>query len=153
MSELQSTAPARTRGGGGRFFVGLVGVTLVVTYLIWTGVSETMVYFLTPTELMARVQEDPTFREMGVKVSGELVRGSWERLGPNHHRFAITDLEDPRSVISVEYADALPDTFNDKEYVEVVAEGRLRTDGVFEATLVLTKCGSRYEAAPEDLAG
>ena len=25
-------------------------------------------------------------------------------------------------------------------------------DGVFEATTLLTKCGSRYEAAPEDLA-
>jgi cytochrome c-type biogenesis protein CcmE len=34
-----------------------------------------------------------------------------------------------------------------------VLEGRLREDGVFEATTLLTKCGSRYEAAPEDLAG
>ncbi len=153
MTEHQTTAPAPKKGGGGRFFVGLVGVTLVVTYLIWTGVTETMVYYLTPTELMARVQEDPSFREMGVKVSGQLVKGSWERLGPNHHRFEITDLEDPQSVVTIEYSDGLPDTFNDQADVEVVAEGRLRDDGVFEATLVLTKCGSRYEAAPEDLAG
>jgi len=60
-------------GGGGRFFVGLAGVTLVVTYLIWTGVSETMVYYLTPTELIERVEADPTFRELGVKVSGRLI--------------------------------------------------------------------------------
>ena len=39
----------------GRFMVGLVGVAAVVTYLIWTGVSETMVYYLTPVELMAKV--------------------------------------------------------------------------------------------------
>ena len=32
----------------GRFMVGLVGVAAVVSYLIWTGVSETMVYYLTP---------------------------------------------------------------------------------------------------------
>ena len=38
--------------------------------------------------------------------------------------------------------DKTPDT-------EVVAEGRMRPDGIFEAKLVLTKCGSRYEAAPE----
>jgi cytochrome c-type biogenesis protein CcmE len=50
-----------------------------------------------------------------------------------------------------EYRDALPDTFSDD--VEVVMEGRLREDGVFEATTLLTKCGSRYEAAPEDLQG
>ena len=35
----------------GRFMVGLVGVSLVVTYLIWTGVSETMVYYLTTTAI------------------------------------------------------------------------------------------------------
>ena len=44
----------------GRFMVGLVGVATVVTYLIWTGVSETMIYYLTPVELMQRVDADPT---------------------------------------------------------------------------------------------
>ena len=34
----------------GRFMVGLVGVAAVVTYLIWTGVSETMQNNLTPEE-------------------------------------------------------------------------------------------------------
>ena len=36
----------------GRFAIGLVGVAAVVSYLVWTGVSETMVYYLTPVELM-----------------------------------------------------------------------------------------------------
>ena len=57
----------------GRFFVGLVGVSLVVTYLVWTGVSDSMVYYLTPTELMAKVAEDPAFHSVGVKVSGKVV--------------------------------------------------------------------------------
>jgi cytochrome c-type biogenesis protein CcmE len=35
----------------------------------------------------------------------------------------------------------------------VVLEGRLREDGVFEANTLLTKCGSRYEASQEELAG
>ena len=56
----------------GRFMVGLVGVAAVVTYLIWTGVSETMVYYLTPVELMERVEADPTFHQVGVKVSGQV---------------------------------------------------------------------------------
>ena len=30
--------------------------------------------------------------------------------------------------------------------IEVVVEGRLGTDGVFQATTLLAKCGSRYEA-------
>jgi cytochrome c-type biogenesis protein CcmE len=146
--EPTNAVPARRPNP--RFYVGLVGVTLVITYLIWTGVSQTMVYYLTPTEFMERIDEDPTFREVGVKVSGRLVLNSYEKLGMNQHRFRITDLKDPSTVMVVEYFDALPDTFNDQmPDTEVVAEGLLRDDGTFEANLVLTKCGSRYEAAPE----
>jgi cytochrome c-type biogenesis protein CcmE len=136
----------------GRFMVGLVGVAAVVTYLIWTGVSTTMVYYLTPVELMAKVQADPTFHDVGVKVSGQVVPGSYKRVqGELLHTFLVRDLGDESVTFPVEFRDALPDTFTDD--VEVVLEGRLRDDGVFEATTLLTKCGSRYEASPEDLAG
>lgn len=135
----------------GRFMVGLVGVAAVISYLVWTGVSSTMVYYLTPVELVERVEEDPSFRDLGVKVSGQVVPGSYERVeGQLLHRFVIHDLEDESVTFPVEWRDALPDTFTDE--VEVVVEGRLNADGVFEATTLLTKCGSRYEAAPEDLA-
>ena len=135
----------------GRFMVGLVGVAAVISYLVWTGVSSTMVYYLTPAELVERVEEDPSFRELGVKVSGKVVPGTYERVeGQLLHRFDIHDLEDESVRFTVEWADALPDTFS--EEVEVVVEGRLNQDGVFEATTLLTKCGSRYEAAPEDMA-
>jgi len=134
----------------GRFMVGLVGVAAIVSYLMWTGASQTMVYYLTPTELMARVEADPTFHEVGVKVSGTVIPGSYSRVdGELLHTFRVRDLADPDVSFSVEYRDALPDTFSDE--AEVVLEGRLRPDGVFEATTLLTKCGSRYEAAPEDL--
>lgn len=135
----------------GRFMVGLVGVAAVISYLVWTGVSSTMVYYLTPVELVERVEEDPSFRDLGVKVSGKVVPGTYERVeGQLLHRFVIHDLEDESVTFPVEWRDALPDTFTDE--VEVVLEGRLNADGVFEATTLLTKCGSRYEAAPEDLA-
>jgi cytochrome c-type biogenesis protein CcmE len=136
----------------GRFMVGLVGVATVVTYLVWTGVSETMVYYLTPVELLERVEADPTFHDVGVKVSGQVVPGTYSRAESELlHMFTVRDLADESSTFAVEFRDALPDTFS--EDVEVVLEGRLRADGVFEATTLLTKCGSRYEAAPEDLAG
>lgn len=136
----------------GRFFVGLVGVGAVVAYLMWTGISDSMVYYLTPTELLARIEADPTFREVGVKVSGRVVEGSWERQagGVGVHEFVVADLEDPETVFPVRYEDVLPDTFNDK--AEVVLEGGFGPDGVFRAHTVLTKCGSRYEAAKEELA-
>ncbi len=136
----------------GRFMVGLVGVATVVTYLIWTGVSETMVYYMTPVELLARVEADPSFHEVGVKVGGSVIPGSYSRVeGELLHVFTVRDLVDEETTFVVEYRDALPDTFTDQ--IEVVLEGHLRADGVFEATTLLTKCGSRYEASPEDLAG
>jgi cytochrome c-type biogenesis protein CcmE len=143
--------------------VGLVSVAAVVSYLIWTGVSETMVYYLTPVELMAKVKDDRTFHEVddsgdtvyltaGVKVSGKVLPGTYKRVdGELLHTFMVRDLADESVTFPVEFRDALPDTFTDD--TEVVLEGRLRGDGVFEAETLLTKCGSRYEAAPEDLAG
>lgn len=132
-----------------RFFAGLVGVSLVVTYLIWTGVSSTMVYYFTPTELLAKADSDPAFHEVGVKVSGRVVEGSYRRGdGELVHLFSVVDLEDAETVLPVEFTNLLPDTF--AEDGEVVLEGRYRPDGVFEAAVVLTKCGSRYEAAMEE---
>jgi cytochrome c-type biogenesis protein CcmE len=136
----------------GRFFVGLVGVALVVTYLVWTGISDTMVYYLTPTELMAKVDQDPSFRSVGVKVSGRVVPGTYrEGEGDLVHLFQVQDIENPDVSFPVKYEDVLPDTFTDD--VEVVLEGRFGDDGVFQAKTLLTKCGSRYEASPEELAG
>lgn len=135
----------------GRFMVGLVGVATVVTYLIWTGISETMVYYMTPVELLEKVEADPTFHDVGVKVGAKAIPGTYYRVeGELLHVFTVRDLVDESSTFVVEYRNPLPDTFTDD--VEVVLEGHLRVDGVFEATTLLTKCGSRYEASPEDLA-
>ena len=49
----------------------------------------------------------------------------------------------------VTYRGLVPDTFTDANDIEVIVEGRLGRDGVFRATEVLAKCGSRYEAAAE----
>ncbi|MGI9627264.1 MAG: cytochrome c maturation protein CcmE [Longimicrobiales bacterium] len=135
----------------GRFFAGLVGVAGVITYLIWTGIDSSMVYYLTPTELMAQVEEDPTFHDMGVKVSGRVVPGSYSsESGTLNHKFHVADLDNEGVTFPVVYNDILPDTFNDE--VEVVVEGTFGADGVFQAHTVLTKCGSRYEATAEELA-
>ena len=135
-----------------RFLVGLVGVAGVVTYLIWTGIDQTMQYYLTPTELLAKVSADPSFHRVGVKVGARIVPGSYQK-GDGVHRFTVEDPTDAAVTIPVDYTGDLPDTFNDRSdmVVDAVLEGRYRDDGVFVATTVLTKCGSRYEAAPEAL--
>jgi cytochrome c-type biogenesis protein CcmE len=132
-----------------RFFAGLVGVAAVVTWLIWTGISETMVYYMTPTELMARVDADPMLEERGVRVSGSVVQGSYRASSDELlHTFEVYDPAAPDVILTVHFRHPIPDTFNDE--VEVVMEGRYKGNGVFEATEVLTKCGSRYEAMPDE---
>lgn len=133
-----------------RFFVGLVGVAAVVSWLVWTGISDTMVYYLTPSELIERAEAAPAALERGVKVSGEVVPGSYERAADQLlHTFIVADPDRPEVRLTVHFRHPLPDTFTDE--AEVVMEGRYLGEGVFEATEVLTKCGSRYEALPEEM--
>ncbi len=135
-----------------RFFVGLIGVAAVVSWLVWTGISDTMVYYLTPSELVERAEAAPASLERGVKVSGDVVPGSYARASDELlHSFQVADPEHPDVRLTVHFRHPLPDTFT--EEAEVVMQGRYAGDGVFEATEVLTKCGSRYEALPEELEG
>ncbi len=131
------------------FFTGLVGVTAVVGWLIWTGIADTLVYYHTPSELLALAASDDLIQERGVKVSGHVVPGSYAASSRELlHTFLVSDPDDPEVRITVEFRHPIPDTFSDE--AEVVMEGRYLGDGVFAATEVLTKCGSRYEAMPEE---
>jgi cytochrome c-type biogenesis protein CcmE len=132
-----------------RFFIGLVGVGAVVSWLIWTGISDTMVYYVTPSELLARADTDELIRERGVKVSGNVVPGSHTAHTEELlHTFVVRDPDHPDVQITVHFRHPLPDTFSDE--AEVIMDGRYRGNGIFEASEVLTKCGSRYEAMPEE---
>ncbi|MDT8369448.1 MAG: cytochrome c maturation protein CcmE [Longimicrobiales bacterium] len=141
-------------GSNRRFMIGLVGVAAVVTWLVWTGVSDTMTYFLTPSEYVERLDADPSFRQVGVRIGAVLVPESYEQgAGELEHHFLVHDADDPSVTFPVRYVGVLPDTFNDAPdmVTETVIEGRFDEDGVFDATVLLTKCGSRYEADPEQL--
>ena len=61
--------------------------------------------------------------------------------------FRVTD---GTAELPVTYRGLVPDTFTDQQDIEVIVEGRLGRDGVFQATDVLAKCGSRYESVPTD---
>jgi cytochrome c-type biogenesis protein CcmE len=100
-----------------------------------------------------RIEEDPTFREVGVRIGAKLVEGSYVRTG-GLHTFRLVDMHDPSVTIPVQYAGILPDTFRPEDpTMEIVVAGHFRNDGVFEANEVVAKCGSRYEATDEALAG
>ena len=127
-----------------KFLLGAVMIFASVGYLMATGIKDTGVYFLTPSELAERVEQDPSFRSVGVKMGARVVPGSIERdVATQTITFEATDGTQTYPVV---YRGLAPDTFTDD--VDVVVEGRLGEDGLFQATTLLAKCGSRYEAVP-----
>jgi len=127
-----------------KFLVGAAIIVGSVAFLIASGVKETGVYFLTPAELAAKVRADSSFYDMGLKVGAKVVPGSIRRAADGKQiDFTISD---GVRTYPVTYRGLVPDTFTDANDIEVIVEGRLRPDGVFHATEVLAKCGSRYEA-------
>lgn len=132
-----------------KFVLGAAAVLGIVGYLMVTGMKDAMVYYHTPAELAARLRADPSYRDLGLKVGGRVVPGS-VRFDQRtlDLQFDVADIETGAASFVVHYQGPLPDTF--EEGRDVVVEGRLNQAGVFEASTVLTKCGSRYEAAEED---
>jgi cytochrome c-type biogenesis protein CcmE len=129
---------------GAKFAVGASVIVLAITGLIWTGVKQTGVYFLSPSELLSRTERDPTFHDVGLKVGAKVVRGSIHR-DRSSQRIDF-EVSDSTGRFPVTYMGLVPDTFTDANEIEVIMTGKLGRDGVFHATEVLAKCGSRYEA-------
>ncbi len=128
-----------------KFLLGAGLVTLTVGFLMAEGIKDTGVYFLTPSELAVRVAGDSTMYDVGIRIGGNVAKGSVERhVASQTLKFEVTDGAVSYPVV---YVGIAPDTFT--EDVEVVVEGRLTRDGTIRATNVLAKCGSRYEAVPE----
>lgn len=132
-----------------KFLMGGVLVVGIVGYLMVTGMKDSMVYYHTPAELVEKTQADPSYHDLGVKVGGRVLPGTvaFDQRSLDL-RFDILDIENGETRFPVHYQGPLPDTF--EEGVDVVVEGRFTSAGVFEASTVLTKCGSRYEAGAED---
>ena len=129
---------------GHKFALGALVIVLAIATLIYTGVQQTGVYFLSPTELLARTSADPSFHEVGLKVGAKVVPGTIVRDSASQRiEFQVSD---GRSRFGVTYQGIVPDTFTDANEIEVIMSGKLGRDGVFQATEVLAKCGSRYEA-------
>jgi cytochrome c-type biogenesis protein CcmE len=130
---------------GTKFLIGAVLIVSAVTYMIYEGVKQTGTYFFTPTELAERTAQDPTFHNVGVKMGAKVVPGTIRRnTATQTIDFRVTD---GMKTYPVTYRGLAPDTFTDtQDNIEVVVEGRLGSDGVFHATTLLAKCGSKYEA-------
>lgn len=117
-----------------------VGVILIaVGYVLITGMRDSMLYYYTVSEVAAR-QADLTGEP--VRVAGKVVPGSIQSDSSGLlHRFVI---QEGGKTMPVVYRDVPPDTFQDD--AEAVVEGALDENGTFQATFLMAKCPSKYEA-------
>jgi cytochrome c-type biogenesis protein CcmE len=127
-----------------KFVIGGALILVSVGYLMASGIKETGVYYLTPTELAQKVRTDRSIHDVGIKIGAKVVKGSVVRdVATQTITFRVTDGANTYPVV---YRGLAPDTFTDE--AEVVVEGRLQPDGTFKAVTLLAKCGSRFENAP-----
>ena len=121
-----------------KFVVAIAIIAFTVSYLVYGGVKDTMVYYLTVEELKAQV---PDVYDTRVRVSGTVVPGSIIKDIDGALEFQITD---GAQVVDVEYNGIIPDIFADD--VEAVVEGEYAKNDVFEADTLLAKCPTKYES-------
>ena len=113
----------------------LVGMGLA-TALILTAFEKNLMYFYSPSEVAAG--EAPTERKF--RVGGLVVDGSVKRVPDS---LAVEfDITDTAHEMTVTYTGILPDLF--REGQGIVAHGRNRPDGVFDASEILAKHDENY---------
>ena len=121
---------------------GLVAIGGAITLLAAGGLSDNMVFFLTPSELEAKGAEimgDP------IRLGGQVKPASvdWDA-DTAELRFVMFEGDVD---IHVESTGAAPAMFRDG--IGVVVEGTYSDDGVFRATNLMVKHSNEY-APPED---
>jgi cytochrome c-type biogenesis protein CcmE len=129
-----------------------VGAMLVVILLGWFGWSQveegTLVYYTNLEELRASGGTDGAARVHGFVVEGSIERDLTAQVVRFHVRSTPQSMGGSREDhLPVVYASLeTPDLF--KDGAEVVVEGRLTSGGhgTFEATRILAKCPSKFEA-------
>ena len=114
---------------------GSLGVLALAAVLVLSALSDSIVFFNSPTDI-AQKQLKPGTR---VRIGGLVKPGSLERGENLNVRFAVTD---GAHDIAVRYQGIVPDLF--REGQGVVTEGRIEADGSFVADNVLAKHDERY---------
>ena len=116
------------------FIVGGVAAVGVAVGLVLNAFNSNLVFFYSPSQIVAK--EAPVARTF--RIGGLVEPGSVKRQDVDVS-FRVTDTA---KAISVQYKGILPDLF--KEGKGVVAQGKLRDDGVFVAQEVLAKHDENY---------
>lgn len=118
----------------------VLAIAGAIAYVLWGGLEQNLVYFVTPTELLAKGS-----KAVGnpVRLGGVVAEGTIQQEG-NLLRFAIKDDKNQVPVVSTKTP---PQMF--QEGMGVVVEGALQADGHFGAERLMVKHGNEYRPPEE----
>ena len=120
-----------------KFILGGVVILAALGYLIYSGVSQSVVYFVTPSELKAQPVSGKAYRLGGMVEPGSL---KWE---PKSLSLTFT-LSDGKGTVPIRHKGTPPDLF--AEGRGAVVEGTWSGEGYFNAKLIMAKHSEEYKA-------
>jgi cytochrome c-type biogenesis protein CcmE len=130
--------PARKRTV--RLAVALSAAVVLAGALVYTSFSAASPA-LTPSQLVHQAQPGRSYQ-----VTGNVVAGSVRR-GDGKLDFSVQDRAGGATIVPVVYTGTIPDPFREGREVIVTVQ---KQDGVYvgERDSLITKCPSKYKAAP-----
>jgi cytochrome c-type biogenesis protein CcmE len=127
----------------GKFLLGGGVILAALAYMIYAGVSQSVVYFVTPSELRAQPVAGKAYRLGGMVQPGSL---KWEARSLD---LAFV-LSDGKTSVPVRHKGTPPDLF--AEGRGAVVEGTWTIEGYFKASLIMAKHSEEYKAPHGDQA-
>jgi cytochrome c-type biogenesis protein CcmE len=125
-----------------KLLIGAAVIAACVGYLIYGGIQETIVYFVTPSELHAK---GTSAYGKALRLGGLVREGSWAKEPSTLlHTF---ELVDHTSTVKVAFRGIPPDLFGEGR--GALVEGSYGPDGVFQAKTILAKHSEEYKAADD----
>jgi len=127
-----------------KLLLGGAVIAAALGYMIYAGVTQSAVYFVTPSEIQAAPVSGKSYR-----LGGLVTRGSvkWE---PRTLDLAFT-LTDGKATVPVRHKGTAPDLFGEGR--GAVVEGSWSPEGYFKAVLILAKHSEEYKAPHDGEAG
>ena len=122
-----------------KLIIGIVVIGGALGYLVYNAMQSSWAYYISVDEFAAKqsLAQTHTLRIAGVVEENSIAR--------DLQKMQLTfKLKGKDISLLVSYSGVVPDNFAEDR--EVVVEGRLNTDDVFQAGKLMTKCESKYKA-------
>ncbi len=124
-----------------KFLVGGAVIAGALAYMIYAGVTQSAVYFITPSELRAAPVAGKAYRLGGLVLPGSV---QWQ---PATLDLAFA-LSDGKTSVPVHHTGSPPDLFGEGR--GAVVEGTWTPAGYFKASQILAKHSENYQAPRGD---